>query len=335
MTLSLAYLRTCSAQTGYQIGPLEKVVRLGEFAADLFRHPFLGNMLVLKGGTVLNLCFGPPKRLSVDLDFNYVGDPDREIMLAERPKVEKADLEMGERQGYRVQQSRDAFAGRKFYLSYRSTLGQDDRIEVDLNYLFRLPLVEPEFRELWQPGELDRPKIRCVGLEELMIGKLLALFDRGAARDAWDVANLSAETGRIVHSRHFQKLFIAFSVILDHPLPTYTKERSQTGLTDRAVAEQLGPMLSMPAPSGKVDLIDRAWDAVGHLLDLDSHKKEYLAAIYKGELRPELLFSEGSVEYRLIADHPAIGWKLANVRSHLEKKRKTKRHPRVNLGIKE
>jgi len=45
------------------------------------------------------------------------------------------------RTGYRIQISRDAFAGRKIYLGYRSVLGQDDRIEVDLNYLFRLPLV--------------------------------------------------------------------------------------------------------------------------------------------------------------------------------------------------
>jgi hypothetical protein len=66
----------------------EKVIRLGEFAADLFHHPFLGNVLTLKGGTVLNLCFGPPKRLSVDLDFIYVGHPEREIMLKERPKIE-------------------------------------------------------------------------------------------------------------------------------------------------------------------------------------------------------------------------------------------------------
>ena len=51
-------------------------------------------------------------------------------------------------------------------------MGQDDRIEVDLNYIFRMPLVEPEIRELWQPGELDRTKVRVVGLEELLVGKL-------------------------------------------------------------------------------------------------------------------------------------------------------------------
>jgi hypothetical protein len=62
------------------------------------------------------------------------------------------------------------------------------RIEVDLNFLFRMPIAGTEVRELWQPGELDRPSVRVAGLGEILIGKLLALLDRGAVRDAWDVA---------------------------------------------------------------------------------------------------------------------------------------------------
>lgn len=66
MSPSLEYLERCAAETGFQVTPLEKVVRLGEMAADLAR-----------------------------------------------------------RRGYRVQQSADAFAGRKLYLRYRSTLGPE------------------------------------------------------------------------------------------------------------------------------------------------------------------------------------------------------------------
>ena len=35
---------------------------------------------------------GQPRRLSVDLDFNYVGHLEREIMLADRPQVEDASV---------------------------------------------------------------------------------------------------------------------------------------------------------------------------------------------------------------------------------------------------
>jgi hypothetical protein len=56
MSVSLEYLQRCSAETGYAVGPLEKVVRLGEMAGEIGRHPLLGRVLALKGGTALNLC---------------------------------------------------------------------------------------------------------------------------------------------------------------------------------------------------------------------------------------------------------------------------------------
>ena len=81
MSVSLEYLTQCAAETGYRVEPLEKVVRLGNLAGDIARHPLLGPVLALKGGTALNLCYGPPKRLSVDLDYNYVGEIERRKML--------------------------------------------------------------------------------------------------------------------------------------------------------------------------------------------------------------------------------------------------------------
>ncbi|MCK4506518.1 MAG: nucleotidyl transferase AbiEii/AbiGii toxin family protein [Candidatus Aegiribacteria sp.] len=56
-----------SAKTGFRINALEKVIRLTDILNDIFKHPFLSDVFVLKGGTALNLFFGPPSRLSVDL----------------------------------------------------------------------------------------------------------------------------------------------------------------------------------------------------------------------------------------------------------------------------
>ena len=83
-------INALGAEAGFPPGPIEKVVRLGEVAALVARHLLLSRVLALKGGTALNLFGGPPPRLSVDLDFNYVGALDREAMLRERPDVERA-----------------------------------------------------------------------------------------------------------------------------------------------------------------------------------------------------------------------------------------------------
>ncbi len=135
MVPSVGYIQRCAADTGFSAAVLEKVVRLGEVAADIARHPFLRERLLLKGGTALNLCFGAPERLSVDLDYNYVGYLERSRMLAERPQVEAMIVELATRLGYRVQHSADAFAGRIVFLRYRSMLGGEDLIKIDLNFL--------------------------------------------------------------------------------------------------------------------------------------------------------------------------------------------------------
>ncbi|MBC2711205.1 MAG: nucleotidyl transferase AbiEii/AbiGii toxin family protein [Desulfosarcina sp.] len=323
MSLSLEYLQHCSAQTGYAIGPLEKVVRLGEIAADITRHPFLGRVLALKGGTALNLCLGPPRRLSVDLDFNYIGHLERNKMLADRPRVEEAIVQLAGRKAYRIQQSADAFAGRKIYLTYRSVTGQNERIEVDLNFLFRMPVAGTVTREMWQPGELDRPTVRVVSLHEIIVGKLLAFLDRSAVRDAWDLANLPAQAEEVMASDRFRSWFIALSAILDHPLTDYTRNRIEARVTDRAVAEQLAPMLIGKALLQPGDLVEHSWASIAPLMMLADNEAKYVASIQRGELYPELLFPDDPEEAKRIAAHPAILWKLVNARAHLAK-RKTK-----------
>lgn len=326
MIVSLEYLERCSAESNFQIAALEKVVRLGEVAAEIARHPFLGRVLALKGGTGLNLCFGPPKRLSVDLDFNYIGQIERVGMLSDRPKVEAVVEDIARRAKYRVQHSADAFAGRKIFLIYRSVLGQEERIEVDLNFLFRLPLVGTRARTIWQPGGLNRPKLRVIGLDELLIGKLLALLDRGAARDVWDVAHFTAPLVNAMTSNRFRAYFIAIAAILDHPLRTYTRDRLKQLVTARAVDTQLTPMLTIGTAPRIEELINSAWAMVMPFLVLTSHEDEYYTAISQGEVRMELLFPMDEAEASRISRHPAILWKIHNVREYLYKtKRQSKK----------
>ena len=324
MNVSLEYLERCSAQTGYPIPLLEKVVRLGDMAGDVARHPFLGSILALKGGTALNLCFGPPKRLSVDLDFNYTGHREREKMLADRPRVEQAVTELARRKGYRVQQSGDSFAGRKIYLIYRSVLGPEERIELDVNFLFRVPIAGTEQRVLWQPGELDRPEVRTVSLQEIVVGKMLAMLDRCAARDVWDLANLPAPANDVKGLPSFRAWFLALAAILDHPLPTYTLSRLKGLITERAVVEQLAPMLAADVPPRADDLVKQAWEEVSKFMTLSLNEAAYIDSIKCGEVRPELLFPDDLEAAQRIAEHPAILWKVTNVRTHLA--RRAKKH---------
>ena len=56
MNVSVIFLERAAADTGYRTAPLEKVIRLGEVARSIARHPLLGRVLVLKGRGLTGSC---------------------------------------------------------------------------------------------------------------------------------------------------------------------------------------------------------------------------------------------------------------------------------------
>ncbi len=314
MNISRTYLERYAATTGYLPTTLEQVWQLGRIATALSNHPLLQKMLLLKGGTAFNLCFEEaPTRLSVDLDYNYVGSSERDAMLAARPQVEEIITALLQRLNFRVQYSGHAFAGRKIYSGYTSVLGPENRVEVDLNYLWRIPLADAEKRDMWQFGELDRPNVRTVSLVELCIGKLLAFLDRSAPRDAWDIGRFSELAGEIIRMSSFRPLFIAMSATLPHPLYTYTHEHIAARITERLIREQLQPMLPANAVPDRERLVERAWSVAKPFVELADHELGYVNGIQQGHIDASPLFPDDAILCNRIATHPAIRWKVANV----------------------
>lgn len=60
------------------------MIRLLGLLEGFRSHPFLEDRFALKGGTALNLFIFDVPRLSVDIDLNYLGATEREVMLAQR-----------------------------------------------------------------------------------------------------------------------------------------------------------------------------------------------------------------------------------------------------------
>lgn len=319
MSVSRERLLGLATESGYRPEILEKVIRLGEILADIGRHPLLSRALALKGGTALNLFFGPPARLSVDLDLNYVASAERAVMLRDRPEVEGAIAQVARGRGYRLQWSREEHAGRKAFLGYLGAAGTPDRIEIDLNFLFRLPLATVQNLAMWQPGNLERPETPVVGFEELAAGKLSALLDRALPRDLFDTIGLPERARATWGTRRFRRLFIAIAGILNHPLHDYGRDRLDR-VTDTVVSDQLHPMLIRGNEPSASELRGGAWSVVAPLLDLDEAEREYTDRLQIGELAPEVLFpDEGEMAERL-RRHPALLWKAQNARQHAARK---------------
>jgi predicted nucleotidyltransferase component of viral defense system len=146
----------------------------------------------LNGGTALNLFLFDVPRLSVDADLNYIGAQDRATMMAEREQVERASRAVFAREDFRVQRvpSPDEHAGGKWRLRYRSPIGGEGNLEVDINFMFRVPLWPPEASDSRALGFAQTRQIPVLNIHELAAGKLPALFSRRASRDLFDTREL-------------------------------------------------------------------------------------------------------------------------------------------------
>ena len=111
---SVQTLQRLADESGYQLGMLEKVLRLLDLLQEIAGDPILSDRLVLKGGTALNAFYLGLDRLSVDIDLNYVGALDRALMLSERPRVDAALIRLLESQGYGVRRRPEEHAGGKW-----------------------------------------------------------------------------------------------------------------------------------------------------------------------------------------------------------------------------
>jgi predicted nucleotidyltransferase component of viral defense system len=165
---------------------LEKVYRLLTALQRIMSVPYLKERLVLKGGTALNLfSFDEVPRLSIDIDFNYVGQVNRAKMLEEKRVLNEAIIQIFRQNQFELCRNPTHHAGGKMIWHYSSLLGQGGNIEIDLNYMYRQPLwpclykqAKINFGESFIAPILD--------IHELAAGKLSALFTRQASRDLFD-----------------------------------------------------------------------------------------------------------------------------------------------------
>jgi len=322
--LSHEDLQREAATTGFQVDALEKVFRLLELLESLGRHPFFKGRFVLKGGTALNLFVFDVPRLSVDIDLNYIGAIDRETMLAEKPKIEQAIQAVCGRLGMEVRRVPDEHAGGKWRLSYVRSSGRTGVLELDLNFLLRVPLWPQMLMESHAIGSFVARQIPVLDVHELAAGKLAALFGRNAGRDLFDVCGLLRDVD--LDLERLRLGFVVYGGINRIDWRTIAIEEIQADSRD--VERQLLPMLRadrVPDRSAirswSENLVEECRELLADLLPMRSHEMEFLTRLNdSGEIVPELLTDDMEMQ-TIIRSHPGLQWKALNVRKHQRRQR--------------
>lgn len=306
-------LKKVSLENGYRPEILEKVYRLLDLLETFMAVPFLQERLALKGGTAINLfCTHALPRLSLDLDFNYIGSTDREIMLREKPELERVMLELAQLQGYELHRNPQGHAGGKMVLIYSSLLGTKGRLELDINYLYRSPLwpLDLQYSADWP----KRVGVTVLDIHELAAGKLHALLDRHAARDLFDSHQLLT-----LWPLDLAKLRMTFTVYAGMRKLAWQEMTADRIVFDvKEIRNKLIPVLKTSMIPGiqtnqiqrwAEQLVTECKVAFQGLLPFDDKEESFLKCLAEqGDIRPELLsLDEGFCQQVKI--HPLLRWR--------------------------
>ena len=319
MKFSSSEIMPVAESTGFRAEMVEKVLHLLNLLGALNSHPFLKGKWVLKGGTALNMFMLDLPRLSVDIDLNYIGKPDREEMLMDRPKLEQAAQAVFSREGLTTKRVPDEHAGGKWRLSYQSFTGQSGNLEVDLNFMFRQPLWDIQLADSQPLGDFQAKSIPVLDLHELAAGKLAALLARGQARDLFDCH-------RILNMDYLERdrLRIAFVVYggmnrkdwrtvsiedVDFNPAELTRLLTPT-LDARAIQEQ-----GSPAEFGAC-LVRECREGLSMVLPFNDAERQFLDLLLdRGEIDSTILTADKALQ-KCIQQQPLLEWKALNVRQY-------------------
>lgn len=319
MRLSHDILMADAGSTGFRPEILEKCELLLSLLQGLVDDPFLGPRLVLKGGTALNLFVFDAPRLSLDVDVNYVGAADVGTMETERPLVEAAIRSVCQREGFRIGRTPDKHAGGKWHLAYASALGGSAELQLDVNFMLRVPLWPVVARDSRTLGHAGAHHVPVLDVNELAAGKLAALLSRHASRDLFDAHQVLVSD--LLDPELLRIAFVVYGAA--NRVDWRTVAIRDVFFEGRELRDQLIPVLHRSGRTEGVSdsfaerLLDETRAMLTTVLPLRERELAFLESLLGDGIVDASLLTDEPVLRERIQAQPGLHWKALNVRKML------------------
>lgn len=272
-----------SEKTAFQRDILEKVHRL-TIILGFLNSASETQYLALKGGSAINLTVFNLPRLSVDIDMDFCIDATREEMLERRSGLNTFLKRYFELEGYAVMpKSKRHFSLNSWVIGYQNASGNHDTIKVEINYSLRQHILPVQKRKIQvDVFAIDR-EVSSLSTIELFAGKIAALINRTAARDIFDIYNLS-RFGIIDESDYplLRKCVVFYKLISSDDLTCNFDTINFDELTDYKVKTDLIPMLRKKEAFDLQTAKNEVKKFINNLMQLCSSELAFIESFKKG-----------------------------------------------------
>ncbi len=310
MPYSKEFVLKLAGETDFIRDNLEKVLRLVDILEFINKQAFLSDRLALKGGTAINLVVFDMPRLSVDIDFDYTLNSDKDTMLADKNEIHRIIEGYMSVNRYSLSpHSKSPHTLDSMVFQYVNAAGNSDNIKIEINYGMRCHVLPPEKSIVAIPF-LNGIEVRTLAPVELFGGKIKALIERCACRDLYDVNNWLQNRNRYPMEDGLLRKIVLFYLAVggNSQLKTAYTFESIDEISFKHIRASLIPVLRKSENYRFEDAKSNVRQFLQTLMVLTEKECEFVANFNKGVYSPELLFDDNDIVYR-VRNHPMAIWK--------------------------
>ncbi|MBR3932554.1 MAG: nucleotidyl transferase AbiEii/AbiGii toxin family protein [Clostridia bacterium] len=304
-------------ELGFVRDTFEKVCRLADVLKFFENDDILSRCLALKGGTAINLTIFNLPRLSVDIDLDFSENISRDEMLEKRPIITERISKYMSANGYVLSgKSKQHHALDSFVFEYQNSGGMKENIKIEINYMIRCHILPVTRRKVNLPWLSEELTVLSVAPMEIFASKIVALLNRTAPRDLYDIHNLlELELFDESEQDMLKKCVVFYSCIGSETVHKEFTFESLDKMPQNKIKTDLLPVLRFGAYFDLKPAREKVTDYLKEILVLTPQEKEFIECFDKGEYKPELIF-EG---YMLnnVSTHPMAIWKCNKTKENL------------------
>jgi len=297
---------------GFITASFEKMTRLTEILRFLNDTDELRESLALKGGTAINLTMFNLPRLSVDIDLDFTENLTREETRIRRDKINELLERYMTAEGYAKHgKSKNTHILDSYVYSYTNIAGNSDNIKVEINYSLRAHVL-PSATTTARTSEVFIPfAVRTLAPIEIFASKIVALSDRAAARDLYDLNNMvyfglfdDESDIELLH-----KCTVFYMAIAGEVTTQGISFERVEDITPYRVRTDLNPMIRNAERFDLQAARDRVCGFLNECMILTEKETAFLKQFAKGCYEPQLLFEDTDI-VRRVENHPMALWRM-------------------------
>lgn len=306
-------------ELGFVRDTFEKVCRLADVLKFFESDDILSSCLALKGGTAINLTIFNLPRLSVDIDLDFSENISRDKMLEKRVIITDRILKYMSASGYSLSgKSKQSHALDSFVFEYQNAGGMKDNIKIEINYMMRchiLPVSRRKVKLPWLPEALS---VLSVAPIEIFASKIVALLNRTAPRDLYDIHNL-LEFGLFDESEQnmLRKCVVFYSCIGSETVRKEFTFDNLDKMPQNKIKTDLLPVLRFSAYFDLGPAREKVTGYLKALLTPTPQERDFIERFSKGSYEPGLLFCGDILNH--VKSHPMAKWKCEQIKKQCSK----------------